>query len=89
MAWLLAILWVFLNLTDVSISWAAIQLGATEAGFLYQLAPFWPASIVKMILALVVAGLLVWLRKDKMLIALNIVMFVIVLWNCFAVKLSL
>lgn len=89
MTWLLAILWLFLNLTDVSISWVAIQLGATEAGFLYQLMPFCGASINKMILAVIVAGVLVWLKKDGILIALNIGMFLVVLWNCFAVRLSL
>lgn len=89
MTWLLAILWVVLNATDVCISWAAIQLGAIEAGFLYQMAPFQVASLVKMILAIIVAGLLVWLRKDKMLIVLDGVMVLVILWNTVTVRLSL
>ena len=82
MIWLLAILWLFLNFMDVCISCLALQVGAIEVGFLPTvIGNFWVDVVNKGILALIIAGILVWLKKDKWLIALNIGMFLIVLWN--------
>jgi len=85
MIWPLAVVWVFLNLIDVSVSWAAVQAGASEVGFLYQITgSFWAMSAVKLALALLVVALLVLYGKTKWLAWLNWGMFLIVVWNGFA-----
>ncbi len=76
---LLTIIWLFLNLLDVFISWRGIQAGATEIGFLYG-GDFWVASAIKMVLAGLVAGLVIFFGRAKLLIGLNLGMFVIILW---------
>jgi len=86
MIWPLAIFWLFLNFFDVFVSWLAVQFGASEVGLLYQLNSFWVASINKMVLALIIAGLLGWFKKQRWLIWLNIGMLLLVCWNVFILR---
>lgn len=83
----LAILWVFLNLADIFLSWHALQAGALEIGVLYRLQlEFWTVSFVRIALALLVLAFLVYLKKPKLLVWLNLGMLLIVAWNIFVLR---
>jgi hypothetical protein len=78
----LFILWLVLNLTDIFLSLVAIQAGAIEIGLLYQASGnFLAASINKMILAILIGIILVYLRKSSWLALLNLGMVVLCIYN--------
>lgn len=81
MTWLLVVLWLSLNLLGISISWMFARLGAIEVGQPYWVSSFQVASTSRVILALMVAGLLVWVKRRRWLIWLNAVMLLLLCWS--------
>lgn len=87
MIWLLAILWLFLNFFDIFVSWMGIQLGATEVGLVYQLSgDFGMGSVIKIVVAVLVATYTVWRRKVKLLIFANGIVLAAIIWNIFRLR---
>lgn len=83
--WVLFALWLLLNIVDIAVSRAAVQIGAIEVGFLYQLFGSWTdLTIIKIVLAIAIGGLLVYKRKTKMLALLTSGIFGICIWNSLA-----
>jgi hypothetical protein len=74
--------WLALNILDITISILATQAGAVEVGLLYQLTGTWLATAVnKMLLAILVGVILVYLRKNKWLSIFNLAIFGLCIFN--------
>ena len=81
-SWTLFSVWLTLNMLDVIISVLATQAGAIEIGLLYQLSGTWLATAInKMLLAILIGGILVYLRKNNWLSILNLGVFGLCLYN--------
>ena len=82
MPWALFSVWLTFNILDVIISILATRAGAVEIGLLYQLTGTWiTMAINKMLLAVVIGVMLVYLRKNKWLVVLNLGIFGLCLYN--------
>lgn len=80
--WVLFAIWILFNVVDIAVSRAAVQVGAIEVGFLYQIFGSWTGlTITKSVLAIAIGGLLVYKRKTKMLILLTSGILGICIWN--------
>jgi hypothetical protein len=74
--------WLAFNILDITISILATQAGAIEIGLLYQLTGAWMAAAInKMLLAILIGVMLVYLRKNKWLSILNLAMFGLCIYN--------
>jgi hypothetical protein len=81
-SWALFSVWLTFNILDVIISVLATRAGAVEIGLLYQLTGTWiTMAINKMLLAVVIGVMLVYLRKNKWLVVLNLGIFGLCLYN--------
>ena len=81
-SWALFSVWLTFNILDIIISILATQAGAVEIGLLYQLAGTWVAMAVnKLLLAVIIGVMLVYLRKNKWLVVLNLGIFGLCLYN--------
>ena len=81
-SWALFSVWLTFNILDIAISILATQAGAVEIGLLYQLTGTWVATAInKMLLAVIVGVMLVYLRKNKWLLILNLGIFGLCLYN--------
>lgn len=81
-SWALFSVWLTFNILDVIISILATRAGAVEIGLLYQLTGTWiTMAINKMLLAVVIGVMLVYLRKNKWLVVLNLGIFGLCLYN--------
>ena len=78
----LFLLWLVLNILDITISSMATQAGAIEVGLLYQLGgTYLTASINKIMLAILTGLLLVYFRKSSWLALLNLGMLGLCVYN--------
>ena len=81
-SWALFSVWLTLNILDIAISILATQAGAVEIGLLYQLTGTWVATAInKMLLAILIGVMLVYLRKNKWLSILNLGIFGLCVYN--------
>jgi hypothetical protein len=81
-SWALFSVWLAFNILDVIISILATRAGAVEIGLLYWLTGTWMAmAINKMLLAVIIGVILVYLRKNKWLAVLNLGIFGLCLYN--------
>jgi len=81
-SWALFSVWLTFNILDITISILATRAGAVEIGLLYQLTGTWIAmAINKMLLAVIIGVMLVYLRKNKWLVVLNLGIFGLCLYN--------
>jgi hypothetical protein len=81
-SWTLFSVWLAFNILDVTISMLATQAGAVEVGLLYQLTGTWIATAInKMLLAILIGVLLVYLRKNKWLSIFNLAIFGLCVYN--------
>ena len=81
-SWALFLLWLILNALDVIISVLATGAGAVEPGFLYPLfGTSLTASINKMLLAILIGLILVYLRKNDWRSLLNLGMLGLCIYN--------
>ena len=86
----LFLLWLLFNVLDVIISLMATNAGATEIGILYQLSSdFLAASINKILLAILIGILLVYVRKTTWLSLLVLAMFGLCIHNAYVLLTSL
>lgn len=73
LTWLLFSTWVMLNLLDLAVGFVATQFGAIEVGLLYQISGSWQSlAINKIVLALLIGGVLVYLRRNTWLAMLSV-----------------
>lgn len=79
--WSLFLMWIIFNVLDTAISWMAAQYGASEIGLLYLSGSWWSLTINKMLLALLIGGLLVYIKKNSWLALLTVGMLGLCLYN--------
>jgi hypothetical protein len=81
-SWAMFSVWLTFNILDIVISILATQAGAVEIGLLYRLTGTWVATAInKMLLAVIIGIMLVYLRKNKWFAALNLGIFGLCLYN--------
>ena len=78
----LFLMWLVLNIMDIVISLVATRAGAIEIGLLYQVSgDFLTGSINKMMLAILIGIILVYLKKINWLALLNLGMVGLCIYN--------
>jgi hypothetical protein len=81
-SWALFSVWLTFNILDIIISILATQAGAVEIGLLHRLTGTWIATAInKMLLAVIIGVMLVYLRKSRWLSVLNLGIFALCLYN--------
>jgi len=81
MLWSLFSLWVMLNLADSAVSYLAVSFGATEIGLHHLGGSFITMLVNKTFLSLFIGLLLVYFRRSRILVALNIAMLLLCIYG--------